>query len=151
MYFLAFAESIQLVPDFSMLIHIALILIMIWILNRTFFGPINKVIAERERSEWGGMSEADEILREAAEKRERYRQEMLDARSSGYELIEAERKAAIDERESRIATERSKIEDMVNSEHSKLTGEMEEAKASLAREADVLSDQISSKVLGKAA
>jgi F0F1-type ATP synthase membrane subunit b/b' len=52
MFFLAFAD-IQLVPDGTILIHIALILLMIWLLNRTFFRPINRVIAAREKNKGG--------------------------------------------------------------------------------------------------
>ena len=57
MVVLAFAEGsgIQLVPDGTILIHIALILLMIWVLNRTFFRPINRVIQSHEKNK-GGIS-----------------------------------------------------------------------------------------------
>jgi len=65
MFFLAFAESIQLFPDGTIFLHIALILAMIWLLNRTFFRPINRVIESREKQKGGHGSEADNILHEA--------------------------------------------------------------------------------------
>ena len=60
MVVLAFAEggAIQLVPDGTIFIHIALILLMIFILNRTFFRPVNRVLDARERNK-GGRSSAD--------------------------------------------------------------------------------------------
>ena len=67
MFLLAFAESIQLFPDGTIFIHIALILLMIWILNRTFFKPINKVIASREKHKAGPGGEADSIMKEVSE------------------------------------------------------------------------------------
>jgi F0F1-type ATP synthase membrane subunit b/b' len=84
MVLLAFAESIQLFPDGTLFIHIALILIMIWILNRTFFRPINRVIESREKHKGGHGSEAEAILGDVAEKQARYNRELLAARSEGY-------------------------------------------------------------------
>ena len=61
MILLAFAESIQLFPDGTLFIHIALILLMIWVLNRTFFRPINRIIQSREKHSGGHASEADPV------------------------------------------------------------------------------------------
>src|SRR5215211_7770180 len=96
MVLLAFAaESIQLFPDGTLFIHIALILLMIWVLNRTFFRPINRVIESREKHKGGRGSEAETILSDVTEKQAKYNRELLAARSEGYELIEKERNAAV--------------------------------------------------------
>ena len=95
MVLLAAAESIQLFPDGTLFLHIALILLMIWVLNRTFFRPINRVIEARERQKGGHGSEAESILSDVSEKQARYNKELLAARSEGYELVEKERAAAI--------------------------------------------------------
>ena len=71
MHLLAFAESIQLFPDGSLLIHVALILLMIWVLNRTLYKPINKVLEARERNKGGHSSEAEGLLKEVDERRKR--------------------------------------------------------------------------------
>ena len=84
MFFQALAAGIQLVPDFSMFIHIALILIMIWILNRTFFRPINSVIKSRDKNKGGRSIEAQEILKKVEAKKEKYKTAMLKARTEGY-------------------------------------------------------------------
>jgi F0F1-type ATP synthase membrane subunit b/b' len=88
MVLLAFAESIQLFPDGTLFIHIALILLMIWVLNRTFFRPINRIIEAREKQKGGHGSEADAILSDVGEKQAKYNQGLLAARGEGYELIE---------------------------------------------------------------
>ena len=64
MHTLAFAESIQLFPDGTLFIHIALILLMIWVLNRTLFRPINAIIESREKQKGHGGSEAASILKD---------------------------------------------------------------------------------------
>jgi len=81
MFLLAFAESIQLFPDGTLFIHIALILLMIWVLNRTFFRPINRVLESREKHKGSHGSEAEAILSDVNEKQAKYNQELLDARS----------------------------------------------------------------------
>ena len=68
MIFLAFAEnSIQLVPDGTLFLHIAIILIMVFVLNRTLFKPINRILDERERRTRGRSGEAHDILQRVEE------------------------------------------------------------------------------------
>lgn len=43
-------QEVRLVPDGTLFVHIAIILIMIWVLNRTFFRPVNRIIESRERN-----------------------------------------------------------------------------------------------------
>ena len=54
-------QSVELVPNGYLFLHIAMILLMIYILNRTFFRPINRILESRERNKGGHSSEADEI------------------------------------------------------------------------------------------
>ena len=147
MYFLAFAESIQLFPDGTIFIHIALILLMIWVLNRTFFRPINRVIASRAKFKGGRNVEADEILGQVEEKRKRYDLELREARERGYELIEKERAEAVAARQSSIAEARARTAEALAAEKQQLQAQTEEARAALAAEAEVLSDRISSSIL----
>src|SRR5215213_6691806 len=109
--FLAFAEAspIQLVPDGTIFIHIALILFMIWVLNRTFFRPINRIIAAREKNKIGG-TEAENLLREVAEKESRYNEAMREARSQGYKLIETERSEALTQKQEKLGAAKEEVQ-----------------------------------------
>ena len=147
MVLLAFAESIQLFPDGTLFIHIALILIMIWILNRTFFRPINRVIEAREKHKGGHGSEADAILSDVTEKQARYNQELLAARSEGYELIEKERAAAISSRQARIAAAKNETAALLDSEKMQVQNQAAEAKSVIAKEAEAMAEKISSNIL----
>ncbi len=70
MIFLAFAEnSIQLVPDGTLFLHIAIILVMVFVLNHTLFKPINRILEERERRTRGRTGEAREICSEWMKRR----------------------------------------------------------------------------------
>ena len=147
MFLLAFAESIQLFPDGTLFIHIALILLMIWVLNRTFFRPINRVIRSREKHKGGYGSEAEAILHDVNEKQAKYNQELLAARGSGYELIEKERTAAIEARQSKIAAAKSETAESVASEKSQIQQQSAEARKVIAKEAEVMAEKISTNIL----
>ena len=146
MVFLAFAE-INLVPDGTMLIHIALILLMIWTLNRTFFRPINRIIESREKNKGGRFGEAESILQKVGEKQTRYDAAMLEARSKGYELIEKERNQAVDTRQSEIEKVKSEVVTSVAREKEELTKQTAEARAVIAEEAEKMAEKISSNLL----
>jgi F-type H+-transporting ATPase subunit b len=147
MHLLAFAESIQLFPDGTLFVHIALILLMIWILNRTFFRPINRIIESREKFKGGRNTEADEILSSVAEKQSLYSQELLGARTQSYELIEKERTAALALRADKITGAKSETAKTFEAQRQELTAQADAARASIAKEAEVLAEKISSNIL----
>lgn len=147
MFLLAFAQSIQLFPDGTLLIHIALILIMIAVLNRTVFKPINQILDRRERSHRGGSTEAEEILDMVAEKRSEYERSLLKARTESYDLIERERGEAVEMRQQKIDDARSEASELLSNEKAKLKDEVAEARVEIVREARHMADQISSTIL----
>jgi F0F1-type ATP synthase membrane subunit b/b' len=147
MSLLAFAGSIQLFPDGTLFIHIALILIMIWVLNRTFFKPINRVLASRDKSKFGPGGEAGKILSDALEKEAKLNKEMLGARTEGYALIEKQREAAVEMRAKRIADAKAEAASKLAAEKEVLAGQTEAARAEVAAEAEVLAGKIVGNIL----
>ena len=137
----------QLLPDFSMLIHIALVLLMIFILNRTFFRPVNRVIESRLRRESGGFTEAEEILNQINEKQAGYTAALLQARNEGYELIEKERAEALRRREAEISEIKEQVAQKVAEEKAELERQTAEARAQIDREADEMAEKISRNIL----
>lgn len=147
MVLLAAAESIQLFPDGTLFIHIALILVMIWVLNRTFFKPINRIIEARERQKGGHGSEAENILSDVSEKQARYNKELLAARSEGYELIEKERSAAVASRQLKLAEAKAETAQALTAGKRKIEEEAAGARSVIASEAEVMADEISANIL----
>ncbi|HEY8559419.1 MAG TPA: ATP synthase F0 subunit B [Pyrinomonadaceae bacterium] len=148
MVLLAFAESgaVQLVPDGTLFIHIALILVMIWVLQRTFFKPINRIIESREKNKVGG-SESENLLREVAEKEARYNEAMREARAKGYELIESERSMALAAKQETLSTTKEEVQQTLTSEMAELEKQTVEARAAIAAEAERMAEKISSNIL----
>lgn len=146
MLFLLFAD-VQLVPDGTIFIHIALILLMIWLLNRTFFRPINRVIAAREKNKGGRFGEAEEILQSVEAKNADYNRAMLDARSKSYALIEREKTEALARRQSEIDAVKTETEQTVATETAELNRQAAEAKTTIARDAEQMAERISASIL----
>ena len=149
MFILAFAEGggVQLIPDFSMFIHMIIILVMIWILNRTFFRPINQIIESREKNKGGKFSKAEGILEEVAEKQNAYKKGISEAREEGYKLIEQERSEALALKQTKIAEVRREVDEKMEKEISQLESDTVKARAEIAEEADKMADRISSNIL----
>ena len=56
-FVLGFAEnSIQLVPDGTLILHVIIILVMVYVLNATLYKPINQILASREKRTRGRLS-----------------------------------------------------------------------------------------------
>lgn len=147
MFVLAFAETVQLMPDFSMFIHMAMILGMIYILNRTFFRPINSILDARERNKGGQYSESSDILDDVAKKEETYRHGLLNAREEGYEIIEKERAAALELKQNKAAEVKAEVAAMLETELDELDRQTDSARSEIAVEAEKMADQISSNLL----
>src|ERR1041384_4282683 len=83
--------STQLVPEAPLLIHLLMVAVMVFILNRTLLKPINRILAERERQDEGSLQEAQMMAAETEETLKRYNDALHEARVDGYKLLEKER------------------------------------------------------------
>ncbi|MCY7375431.1 MAG: ATP synthase F0 subunit B [Pyrinomonadaceae bacterium] len=146
MILLAFQE-VRLVPDGTIFIHIALILIMIWVLNRTFFRPVNRVLEARAKKTGGRSSEAQELLKSVGEKQLRYDEAMREARGEGYELIERERANAVAERQAKVGAVKEEVAEFAAQENQELNRQTSEARNAIAADAERMAERISAAIL----
>jgi F-type H+-transporting ATPase subunit b len=148
MIFVAFAEnSIQLVPDGTLFIHIALILVMVFVLNNTLFKPINRILEERERRTRGRSGEAKEILQRVEAATTNYERTLREARAEGYRLMEQERAEAMSERQIKLNTLREEIGRTVEEEKVLIRGQAGEARQTLEADARSIAVEIGSQIL----
>src|SRR5829696_5620339 len=94
--------SIQLVPDATLLLHLLMVVIMVFILNRTLLKPINQILAEREKQITGRLKEAQMMADETQEKLRKYNEALREARSDGYRLLEKERAEGLKQKEEKL-------------------------------------------------
>lgn len=144
MGFLAFAESVQILPDFALVVHVLIILTMIWILNRTFFRPINRVISARDTGKGGHMSEAEKMLKSADDKEQQYQEDLLSARNEGYELIEERRAEAVSARVEKVAAAKAEVAAQRSADLEELEKITDDARQQISEEASKIADEISS-------
>jgi F-type H+-transporting ATPase subunit b len=149
-YPLGFAEnSIQLVPDGTLILHVIIILVMVWILNKTLYKPINRILEAREKRTRGRMSEAQEILNDVGEKVSNYERQLRQARAEGYALAEQERTAAMQERQGKLNEMRQQLSESLAQEKQTIQTQVEEARVTLDSESRRIAREISERVLDR--
>jgi F-type H+-transporting ATPase subunit b len=144
---LAFAESIQLVPDGTLVIHIAIIITMVFVLNRLLFRPVGRILSEREARTSGRSGEARETIHKVKESLSRYENSLRQARAQGYSLLEQQQAAAYDERKQKVAVVREEVERQVEKQKGEIRTQVEQARGSLRQEAEQVAADISSNLL----
>jgi len=146
---LAFAESIQLVPDGTIVLHIAIIITMVFVLNKLLFRPINNILEEREHRTRGRSGEARETIRRVDESLANYENSLRKARAEGYKLLEQKQAEAFGERQQRIGLVRQEVERQIEEEKGAIRAQADEARATLESEAARIAAGISSQILGR--
>jgi F-type H+-transporting ATPase subunit b len=139
--------SIQLVPDGTLLFHLLLVAVMVFVLNRTLLKPINQILAERERQIGGRRAEADRLAAEAEEKLGEYDKALHEARVDGYKLLEKERTEALKNREQKIRAYREELSKEVAAQISATRDQEQAVRTELEAQAATMGDLISSQIL----
>jgi F-type H+-transporting ATPase subunit b len=144
----ALAEnSIQLVPDGTLLFHLALIVVMVALLNATLLKPINRILEERDRGTKGRLSEARRTLQLVDEKMRSYEAQLREARAAGYAAMERERTRLSKERERRIGEVRSEIGAWASEEKQRIKADASEVRIALGITAQERAREISQRIL----
>jgi len=146
--FLGLAQgSIQLVPDGTLLIHVGLILVMIAVLNRTLFRPINKILQRREMMGEEARDEAVRISALANKRVAEYEAALRKARGDGYREAELARLQGLSESESKLSSTREEIKKLVHMEKLALEDQSDQARRVLAAEAEAVAVEIRNRIL----
>jgi F-type H+-transporting ATPase subunit b len=147
---LGFAEnSIQLVPDGTLILHVIIILVMVYVLNATLFKPINQILAAREKRTRGRSTEAQDILKNVSDKTSDYERSLRQARSEAYALSEAQRVEAMKERQQKLNEMREQLGQSIAQEKKTIQQQAAEARATLETESHRIAREIGSRVLSR--
>ncbi len=139
--------SIQLVPDGTLLLHLLMVGVMVFILNRTLLKPINKILAERERQVEGRIREAQLLAAETEEKLRQYNATLREARAEGYRLLEKERAAALKEKDEQVRQFREQVSKTVAAQLETTRQQEQKVREELESQAATIGDLISSQIL----
>src|SRR5215471_7115654 len=145
---LALAESVLSI-DGSFLFIFFSILLLIYILNRTLFKPINQVLEERERLGAGRIGEARRMLGKYEERLKRYESRLREARGEAYQRLEAERRVATLDRQRMIAEVKAETTARIDSAKREIAEQAAGARQNLEKEARAMAANISSRILSR--
>ena len=139
--------SVQLVPDGTLLLHLLMVAVMVFILNRTLLKPINQILAEREKQISGRRAEAERLAAETEEKLRKYNDALHEARVDGYRLLDKERAQGLKQREEKLRQYREEMSKEVAAQVAATRQQEEAAKRELETQAASMGDLISSQIL----
>lgn len=146
-----FLAQIQLVPDGTLLLHLLMVAVMVFVLNRTLLKPINQILAERERLVEGRIKEAETLAAETEEKLRRYNATLREARTEGYRLLEKERAAALKEKDEKVRQYREQLSKTVAAEIESTRQQEQKVREELETQAATIGDLISTQILRRPA
>ena len=136
--------------DGSFLFIFISIFVLIFLLNRTLFKPINPVLEERERLGGGRLSEAKSILARYDEQIAAYEGRIRAARAESYQQLESFRREALAARAASMAQAREEMTGELAAARQEIAEQAENARASLRGEVRQMATSISSQLLGRA-
>jgi len=139
--------SIQLVPDGTLLLHLFLVVVMVFVLNRTLLKPINQILAEREKQISGQLKEAEALAAETQEKLKKYNDALREARADGYRQLEKERAQGLKDREEKLRKYRDEMSKEVAAQIETTRRQEQAAKGELEAQAATIGNLISSQIL----
>jgi len=143
--------SIQLVPDGTLLFHLLVIAVMVFVLNRTLLKPINQILAEREKQISGRLSEASALRAETEEKLTKYNETLREARTEGYRLLEKERAEAVKKKDEKLRVYRDEMSKEVARQVEATRKQEDAVRGELEAQATSISDLITSRILRRPA
>ena len=139
--------SIQLVPDGTLLVHLLMVVIMVFIVNRTLLGPINRILAEREKQIANRRKDAEALSTETEQKLKKYNDALYAARAEGYKLLEKERADALKEKDEKVRLYREQASTQVAAQLDNIKRQEQSVKQELETQAASISSLISAQVL----
>ena len=142
-----FLEGSVISIDGSFLFIFISIFLLIFILNRTLFAPINKVLDEREHLGAGRMSEAKLLLKQYDERLHKYEEQLRQARAEAYQTLEAQRKEALAARQQLLDQVKQETATQITAAKDEIAEQTERARQSLDTEARAMAATISSQIL----
>ncbi len=148
MNILAFAGSVLSI-DGSFLVILISIWVLVWVLNRTLFKPINQALDERERLGAGRLKEAKGMLAEYEARLGRYEEQLRQARAEAYQHLEARRREAQDARAAAVSEVKAEVAGQVDGARQEIARQTASARENLETEARAMAATISSQLLNR--
>lgn len=139
-----------MIPDLSVLVVIALVLICTALLNSLIFKPVLAVMEQRDHAVRDARELAQSASQKAALASEEYARTLATARRDVYREMDDKRRAALEGRAALLTSTRAEVErELVDATH-QLSSQASTARTRLDQDVDGLAAAIVDRVLGRA-
>ena len=128
-----------------------LLLLLHFYLKRTFFAPLDKVLAERFEATTGARKQAESAMAQAEAKALEYEEAIRAARTEVYKDNEAMRKQWREQQSVMLAEARAKSETAVAVAKAEMAGDVRTARENLHADSDRIADGIVAAILRRTA
>jgi F-type H+-transporting ATPase subunit b len=126
---------------------IGLLLLLHFYLKAMLFGPLEKVLKERDDLTRGARKAAEQSVAAANQKTEGYEAKLREARAEVYKAQEEIRRRWIEDQASQVAQARERNAAAVSKARDEIAAEAAEARRSLTESSGALADEIATAVL----
>ncbi|MEP7270817.1 MAG: hypothetical protein ABI882_04905 [Acidobacteriota bacterium] len=133
--------------DGSFLFIFVLIICLIFVLNRTLFRPITKILEDRDRLGVGRSLEAQRMLKQSEERTRDYEARIRAARSAAYKQVEARRRELKAQRQELMAQAKRQAEVQIAAARQQIADQAAIARATLEGDAREMAAGISAQLL----
>lgn len=134
----------------SLLYQLANFLVLLIALNYTLFKPIRQVMQEREQGISSSISDAKAAQERMQNLLEQYNVSLAEAKQKAAATFNGIYQQGLDEQRNVVSAERAKATDMLDKARADVAAASNAARAELKKEAERLSQEITSKLLGRA-
>jgi len=139
----------EVFPNWTFVPIVLFLMILTYILNRTFFRPIQKTLDERTSRIDGARREAEEIRKSSQERLSDFDRRMRDARREADQQMAQAKNEALSDKNRLISERRSEVEKMITEAQHDLREKTESARRQLQQQADAFAYQIASHILNR--
>ena len=128
---------------------IVLVLILHIYLKKMLFGPLDRVLKQRDEATSGARKAAEESLAKADRRAAEYETAIRDARADVYKEHEQARSQMLADQDTRLKEAKARVDAMIQEARIRIQADAEAAKKSLESSAGVLADRIADAVLAR--
>lgn len=137
----------DIAPNWTFVPIVFFLVILTYILNRSFFRPLGKVLEERHHRIEGARLEAEQIKLESQNRMTEFENKMREARRHADQIMAEMDKKVQEEKSSIIAGKRTEAQKMLSEAKSEIKHKAEEAGKELHSQSDQFARSIASHIL----
>ena len=137
----------------GLLVHaiptILLLILLYFYFKAMLFGPLEKVLKQRDELTAGARQAADASLATAERKQQEYERKFAEARAEAYKLQEETRRNWLDDQADELSGERKQARAAVEAEKLRIAAEARAARENLAASSEALAESIADAILSR--